>query len=38
MAVWALSQLVDRSSFATARASYAEAEPDPDVRAEWRKG
>jgi len=36
MAVWALSRLLDAPAFATARASHADREPDPAVRAEWR--
>ena len=37
MAVWALSQLLDPSSFGAARAVHAEGESDPAVRAEWRE-
>ena len=37
MAVWALSQLLDRESFAALAATHRSAEPDPEVRAEWRE-
>jgi epoxyqueuosine reductase len=36
MAVWALSELIDRKSFATLAATHRSAEPDPQVQAEWR--
>ncbi|HSA81393.1 MAG TPA: tRNA epoxyqueuosine(34) reductase QueG [Geminicoccaceae bacterium] len=35
MAVWALSELLDRESFAALAATHRSAEPDPEVRAEW---
>ena len=37
MAVWALSQLLDATAFAAARARHAGRESDPVVGAEWRQ-
>jgi epoxyqueuosine reductase len=37
MAVWALSELLDLESFAALAATHRSAEPDPEVRAEWRQ-
>jgi epoxyqueuosine reductase len=35
MAVWALSRLVDKSTFARLRACWLEAESDAEIRREW---
>ncbi len=35
MAVWALSRLMDKTTFAALAASHAEKEGDPDTRAAW---
>jgi len=36
-AVWALSQLMARDKFETLGSKAVRAEPDEDVRAEWRR-
>jgi epoxyqueuosine reductase len=36
MAVWALAELLDRSSFGALAMRHAGSEPDPAVRAEWQ--
>ena len=38
MAVWALSRLVDGSSFSRLAARHAAQETDPNVLGEWRDG
>ncbi len=35
MAVWAMAQLLDRSTFATLAAEHEPDEPDPEIRREW---
>jgi epoxyqueuosine reductase len=38
MAVWALSRLLPEARFSALAASRLQAEPDPEVQAEWRNG